>query len=224
MAKKKLKRFRENLSFDHLFQISFDDLRSGFPLKGKWQDDFFRNDHPIILELGCGKGDYAIYLAKKYPEMNYIGLDIKGARLWRGCKTVQEEGLKNVAFIRSKIELIDDLFDANEIDGIWLTFPDPQLRQSRAKKRLTSPHFLKKYTQIMKDGGIIHLKTDNQELYEFTLSLVKSHNYPLISAEDDIYGSQIQGDMTAVQTFYESMFLAKETKIKYLEFSLKHEG
>jgi tRNA (guanine-N7-)-methyltransferase len=223
VPKKKLKRFRENLTFDNLFQLSYTDIIEGFHLKGNWRKEYFGNDGPIVLELGCGKGEYTTYLATKHPEKNFIGLDIKGARLWRGCKTAIEENLRNVAFIRARIELIDRLFAADEIDEIWLTFPDPQLRQSRSKKRLSSPFFLEKYSQVMKDNGLIHLKTDNEELYNYTLDLVKSMDYQMIIAEDDIYGKGLEGDMTAIRTFYEKMFLENNIKIKYLEFKLPHE-
>lgn len=224
MAKKKLIRFAENLTFPHLFQQSYDELMTGFPLKGKWQSDHFRNTNPIILELGCGKGEYTIHLAINHPEKNYIGLDIKGARIWRGAKTVEDKRIRNVAFIRTRIELIGHFFSAGEIDEIWITFPDPQPRLSRRKKRLTSPEFLRRYGEILRPGGIIHLKTDDVPLFDYTLNVINDHGHRILAAESDLYHSSFHGDAVQVQTFYEQKWLGKGALIKYLQFQLSNEG
>ena len=223
MAKKKLIRFDENVTFDHLFQLSYDELMKGFPLTGKWRRDYFKNDHPVILELGCGKGEYTVGLAQRYPEKNFIGIDIKGARLWRGCKTVQEKELKNVAFIRTKIELIEHYFEQDEVDEIWLIFPDPQPKKINAKKRLSSPQFLKRYGKIMKEGGLIHLKTDNSQLFEYTLEIIQEHQLELVCQTQDLYASDHKGPAGDIFTFYEDIFRDKGEKIKYLQFRIKNE-
>ncbi len=221
MAKKKLIRFDENVTFDHLFQLSYDELMKGFPLTGKWRRDYFKNDHPVILELGCGKGEYTVGLAQRYPEKNFIGVDIKGARMWRGCKTVQEKELKNVAFIRTKIDLIEHYFEQDEVNEIWLTFPDPQPKKINAKKRLSSPQFLKHYGKVMKEGGIIHLKTDNSQLFEYTLEIIQEHRLELVCQTHDLYASDHKGPAGDIFTFYEEMFRDKGQKIKYLQFRMK---
>lgn len=223
MSKKKLIRFAENDTFSHLFQFSYEELSKGFPLKGKWNEDFFGNDHPITLELGCGKGEYTVFLSKKYPEKNFIGIDIKGARLWRGCKTVEEEGIKNVAFIRSRVQLLRSFFSNQEISEIWITFPDPQPRRKKEPKRLTSPEFLALYRTILKPESSIHLKTDNEGLYLFTKKVIEKGGHELIYDNPDIYGTGYEGDASAIRTFYEEMFLGEGIPIKYLQFKLSHE-
>jgi tRNA (guanine-N7-)-methyltransferase len=220
VVKNKLKKFAENLTFPNLFQPTVEEVREGFMLKGKWNRNFFNNDHPIVLELGCGKGEYTVALAKKYPEKNFIGIDIKGARLWRGAKTSQLDNLSNVAFIKSYIGFIEDLFAANEVCEIWITFPDPQPRMKQVKKRLTSPRFLNHYRNIMQSGGIIHLKTDNIELFDFTLREIERNNYELLYFTKDLYGTDSDGEVAETQTFYEQMFLKKGMKINYLKFRL----
>lgn len=218
--KNKLQRFAENLTFTNLFQYSFDDLnKNGFPLKGKWKD-FFKNNHPIILELGCGKGEYTIGLAEKYPHKNFIGVDVKGARLWRGLKNAQEKGLNNVAFIRTQIDLISFFFGKNEISEIWITFPDPQIRKKNERKRLTSPKFLNKYSEFLMPKGIIHLKTDALLLYDYTLEVVKDKGYNILFTNEDVYNSDIENEITSIQTFYEKKWLQYNTPIKYLQFEI----
>jgi tRNA (guanine-N7-)-methyltransferase len=221
VGKKKLIRFKENLTFTNLLQPSFQELYEGFHLRGKWRAEYFNNTNPIILELGCGKGEYTISLARMYPYQNFIGIDIKGARLWKGCKIATHEKLKNVAFVRSKIELIELLFDENEIDEIWLTFPDPQIRKSDEKKRLTSQVFLNRYEKITKDGGLIHLKTDNQLLATYTLEILKKTNYELILSSFDIYRSEYEGPAKMFRTFYEYKFLERGIPIKYIQFKIR---
>ncbi|MFO7615105.1 MAG: tRNA (guanosine(46)-N7)-methyltransferase TrmB [Bacteroidales bacterium] len=220
MAKKKLIHFAENLTFPHLFQPTHKDLQAGFPLKGKWQQAYFRNNAPITLELGCGKGEYTVNLALHKPDRNYIGIDIKGARLWRGCKTVEELGLKNVAFIRTRVEYIDQLFAQHEADELWLTFPDPQPKTRRRHKRLTSPEFLSRYARVLKPGSIIHLKTDNLDMFNYTLDTIGEYHHRLLFSAGDIYKTEPLHEATAIQTFYEKMFRQENIPIKYLEFIL----
>lgn len=222
MVKKKLIRFAENFTFTNLFQQSYDELMTGFPLKGHWNENYFRNWNPITVELGCGKGEYTVNLAKTYPGRNFIGIDIKGARMWKGCKTATLAGLGNVAFIRSRIELITHFFDAGEVDEIWITFPDPQPQHSRVRKRLTAPIFLERYRNVLRPGGTIHLKTDNDLLYEYTLGIIAGEKHELKLAVPDLYGSGYAGDAVSVRTFYEEMFLKEGATIKYIQFSLGH--
>lgn len=219
MGKHKLERFAENLTFPNLFQVSYELLTTqGFEWRGRWSE-FFGNDNPIVLELGCGKGDYTIALARLHPECNYIGVDIKGARLWRGAKTSNEDQMKNVAFLRTKIELIDRMFDANEVSEIWVTFPDPQPK--KPNKRLTSQRFLDTYRRILRPGSIIHLKTDSRELHDYTLlEVIPENGHNLLFHTADLYHTPYEGEAKMVQTFYEQMFLAEGKPITYLQFSL----
>lgn len=224
-SKNKLQRFAENETFGNLFQYSYEQLQvEPFPLKGLWKSNFFGNDNPIVLELGCGKGEYTIGLAKHYPEKNFIGMDIKGARLWKGLKNASEEGLKNVAFVRSRIEMINCFFGKEEVSEVWITFPDPQPRKARQHKRLTSPRFLKHYGQLLKPNGLIHLKTDSELLYHYTLRTIDELGHRLLYASDDLYATPDEMDVKLIRTFYEQMWLAQGLTIKYLVFSLSHEG
>jgi tRNA (guanine-N7-)-methyltransferase len=222
-AKNKLKRFAENMTFDNMFQYHFEEVKDGFYLKGKWGKDFFKNDWPIVLELGCGKGEYTVGLARRYPEKNFIGIDIKGARMWRGLKTANEEGLNNVAFIRTRINQIGYYFDMNEVGEIWITFPDPHPREIKTRKRLTSPQFLKEYRKFLKKDGIIHLKTDNIIFFEYTLDVIKEEKLELVFSSYDIYDGSMDNELTQIQTFYEKKWLEHGTKIKYLKFSMNDE-
>ncbi len=222
MAKKKLLHFAENRNFSHLFQQSYAELMAGFALKGKWRKDYFRNDNPLIIELGCGKGEYTVNLSLAYPDRNFIGIDIKGARLWKGCKMVEELNLANAAFIRSRIELIEHFFSGSEIDEIWLTFPDPHENNRRAHKRLTSPQFLERYRKILAPNGIIHLKTDSPGLFLSTIQVINEFKHELIFLSEDIYRSSLTTEATAIQTFYEEKFRQEGIPIKYLEFRLNH--
>lgn len=217
-------RFAENTTFDNLFQLNYEELIGGFKLQGRWQTDFFRNSHDIILELGCGKGEYTTGLAERHPHQNYIGTDIKGARLWRGLKTAQQKNLGNVAFIRTRINLIPYVFGADEISELWITFPDPQPRAINAKKRLTSPEFLARYRQFLKADGRIHLKTDNIIFFEYTLDVIKEEGHELLYSNYDVYGSDLDNEVVHIQTFYEKIWLENGTKIKYLIFKLKPIG
>jgi len=221
LAKNKIRHFKETKTFPNFIELSYPELMQGFLYKGKWAKAFFKNDNPTVLELACGKGEYTITLAGKYPDINFIGLDIKGARMWRGAKTSNEEGIKNVAFIRTHIELIEHYFAAGEVSEIWIVFPDPHHRSPEIKKRLTSPEFLSKYKNILKPGGIIHLKTDNKELYDYTLERIKEHNHNLVYKTDDLYNSGLDDDVLLVQTFYEKIWLEKGKRITYLKFNLK---
>lgn len=223
-SKNKLKRFAENETFDNLFQLSYEQLyQEDFHLKGKWSKEFFKNDNPIILELGCGKGEYTIGLARQKPDCNFIGVDIKGARLWRGLKTAHEQNMKNVAFLRTRIELINNYFSENEVSEIWITFPDPQPRNSREKKRLTSPRFLERYRHFLKKDGVIHLKTDSDLLYQYTMDSLEAHSNPIEYHTEDLYAVAEEMEVKHIRTFYEQIWLGQGLKIKYIRFGLKNE-
>ena len=216
-------KFEQNASFENMVQSPRTALlENGLPLKGKWHKEFFKNNRPIVLELGCGKGEYTIGLAEKFPDKNFIGVDIKGARMWSGAKQAIEEDLKNVAFLRTRIDLICKCFEKNEVDEIWITFPDPQIKRKRARKRLTHPKFLRKYNDILKPQAKIHLKTDSQFLYGFTLGVIAAENHLLEDATNDLYNSLVKRNNLEIKTFYEKMFLAKGLPITYLRFTLNY--
>jgi tRNA (guanine-N7-)-methyltransferase len=221
VAKKKRIRFSENDTFPNLFQPSYRQvMKEGFPLKGKWNADFFRNNAPIVVELGCGKGEYTVGLAEQMPEKNYIGIDIKGARMWKGLKTAHEAGFRHVAFIRSHIEQIEHFFGPGEIDEIWITFPDPQPKASKARKRLTSPLFLQRYRTVLKDEHLIHLKTDDTGLFEYTLEVIATENHQLLYHTRDLYGAGLKEAAAEIQTYYEKIWLEQGKSICYLRFKL----
>ncbi|MFI3277274.1 MAG: tRNA (guanosine(46)-N7)-methyltransferase TrmB [Rikenellaceae bacterium] len=221
MGKDKLRRFAENLTFECFVQPEFEDIfHKHHPLRGVWREKFFRNNNPIVLELGCGKGEYTVALAQADPSRNYIGVDIKGARMWRGAKDATEMGMTNVGFLRTRIEFINSFFAEGEVDEIWITFPDPQLKSRRAKKRLTAPPFLESYSRFLKADGVINLKTDSQHLYNYTAEVVRRFELPLIQSNSDIYGSGFADATLSIKTAYESDFLSRGLPITYTQFSL----
>lgn len=223
MGKNKLKRFAEMREFECALQYPREVLLAeGFPYRGCWNSDFFHRESPIVMELGCGKGEYTVQLAKNDPERNYIGVDIKGARMWRGAKTVEEEGIKNAAFLRTEIENIDHFFTPGEVEELWITFPDPQMKKSR--KRLTSTRFLELYRKLLKADGIINLKTDSPFLYEYTRRLVNLNNFEVLLDTDDLYGSGLADPVSSIKTFYEQQWLSRGKKIKRLSFRLPASG
>jgi tRNA (guanine-N7-)-methyltransferase len=212
MGQKKLIRFEEIKHFPNVLEYPEN-------IKGKWKD-FFRNDHSIVLELACGKGEYAVGLGTLYPEKNFIGVDIKGNRLWRGAKTALENKLENVAFLRAEIDKITNYFDQNEVSEIWITFPDPQLRTSKAKKRLTHPKFLRLYQQVLKPGGPVNLKTDSPALYQFTKTVIELYGLELIREMDDVYATIDRPGELEIKTHYEKLDIAGSNKVHYLRFGL----
>lgn len=218
MGKNKLAKFANMEEYPHVFQYPFAVLQEkGFPMKGKWNEMFFRNDNPIVLELGCGKGEYTVGLAKLFPEKNFIGIDIKGARMWTGAKQSLDEGLQNVAFLRTHIELVNHFFGKDEVSEIWITFPDPQMK--KATKRMTSTRFMQLYRQLLKPEGIIHLKTDSNFMYTYTREMVKTNDLPVVFETDDLYNSGWADDILKIQTFYEQQWLARGLNIKYIQFN-----
>ncbi len=215
-----MKRFRENETFGNVIQPSRDEIQNGYPLKGDWKSHF-GNDNPIVLELGCGKGEYTVGLAQRNKDKNFIGIDIKGARLWRGAKTALEENLSNVAFLRTQIELIDDLFAANEISEIWITFPDPQIKYKRTKHRMTNRFFLEKYKQVLNPNGVVHLKTDSEFMHGYTLGLLQGLGLEVIYANHDVYKNEGSPEaVLGIQTFYEGQYLEKGKPITYIQFRI----
>lgn len=217
MAKNKLAKFADMATYENVFQVAFDTLKQeGFPLKGKW-NTYFHNNNPIVLELGCGKGEYTVGLARKFPEKNFIGIDIKGARMWRGATQALEEKLDNVAFIRTNIDFIRYFFAENEVSEIWITFPDPQMK--KVNKRLTGTHFMEKYSKIIRDEGIIHLKTDSNFLFTYTRAMIVENKLDVLFETDDLYHSDLQDDILEIQTFYEQQWLKRGLSIKFIKFT-----
>jgi len=246
MGKNKLARWQELETFTNVIQHETVAVAvKDHPIKGNWQSEIFKNNNPVILELGCGKGEYTIGLAEMFPENNFIGVDIKGARMWRGAKTSNERKLANVAFLRTRIEFIDLFFSKNEVDEIWITFPDPHPGMRNSNKRLTSPWYLNKYVKFLKNNGIVHLKTDNTELFQYTRSVIKANNLKELFSSDNLYSEEINlnniitgvsdslnlpneqqlffYNILSIKTFYEKQFLAKGMKITYLAFKLNKE-
>lgn len=222
---KKIGRWNEMDTFPHVFQPEFSEVfRTDFIHKGKWNEEVLNNDLPIVLELGCGRGEYSVGLGTHFPKKNFIGVDIKGARIWKGAKQALERGLKNVYFIRTRIDFIDSFFAENEVDEIWITFPDPQPQESRERKRLTAPMFMERYKKFLKPGGIIHLKTDNEGFFRYTLDEIKRNDYKLIEHTFDLYAERIDEldektrEILSIKTYYENLFSAQGHKIHYLKF------
>ena len=216
MGKDKLKRFAEIDTFGNVVQLD-----AGKPFKGKWAADFFKNDQPVVLELACGKGEYTVNLARMFPQKNFIGIDYKGNRIWRGAKTALEDGVSNVGFLRIQIETLLDYFADGEIDEIWITFPDPQPQLSREKKRLTSPRFLEKYRQVLKPCGFVNLKTDNDGLYAYTAEKIAERDLNLHIKTEDLYHSEYADEVLSIKTYYEKKYLQVNKNINYLKFSFK---
>lgn len=221
MGKNKLARWNELGTFSNVFQPEIGAVAGkDHPVKGTWHNEVFRNQNPVILELGCGKGEYTVGLATRFPSNNYTGIDIKGARMWRGAKTASEQNLRNVAFLRTRIEFINSFFTEDEVDEIWITFPDPHPGRRNSNKRLTSPWFLNRYRHFLKDKGLIRLKTDNTELYDYSRRIAIHNNLELVDDTNDLYSSDISDDILSIRTHYEKIFLKSGLKICYLSFRL----
>ena len=214
MGKDKLRKFAEIETFANVYELD-----AGKSFKGKWSKMHFKNDAPLVLELACGKGEYTVNLAQLFPEKNFIGIDYKGNRIWRGAKTAIEEGIENVAFLRIQIEQILDYFDADEVSEIWITFPDPQPQISREKKRLTAPRFLEKYKVILQESSPINLKTDNDDFYAFTLETIEQLGLKLHVRTEDLYRSDLVNEVLSIKTYYEKKYLAHDKNINYVRFS-----
>ncbi|HEY5510610.1 MAG TPA: tRNA (guanosine(46)-N7)-methyltransferase TrmB [Prolixibacteraceae bacterium] len=217
MSKNKLAKFAEIRALPNVVEVSYDELQKGpHHLRGKWKSQFFGNDHPIVLELGCGKGEYTVGLAENYPEKNFIGVDIKGARIWTGAVAAHEKSLRNTAFLRTYVELLPSFFDAGEVSEIWITFPDPQMKKPR--KRLTSTKLLSHYCKFLKPGGVVHLKTDSNFLFTYTSALVQLNHFSIDVETTDLYASEYADDILGIKTYYEEQWLCRGIKIKYLKF------
>lgn len=226
--KNKLAKWTDNLTFGNVYQPKTSEvLNTNYHLKGKWNTAVFKNNHPIVLELGCGKGEYSVGLAKEFPEKNFIGLDIKGNRIWKGAKEAFESSMKNVVFVRTRIDFITSIFEENEVDEIWITFPDPQPKDRQERKRLTSPLFTERYKKILKPNGIIHLKTDHEGFFKYTLQEIKDNNYHLLEHTFNLYAEKIADldektqRILSIKTFYENLFSQKGHHIHYLKFQFK---
>lgn len=222
---KKIERWNEMETFPNVIQPKFKEVfEREHQYKGKWQSEVFKNNHPIVLELGCGRGEYSVGLSKHFPEKNFIGLDIKGARIWKGAKQALDQKLNNIFFIRTHIDLINSFFAKNEVDEIWITFPDPQPQKSRARKRLTAPMFIERYKKLLKPNGIIHLKTDNEGFFRYTLEEIEQNNFELIEHTFNLYNENLENldtktqEILSIKTYYENLFSAKGHKIHYLRF------
>lgn len=227
MSKGKLAKFADMAKYENVFQYPYSVVENvPFEMRGHWNEEYFHNDNPIVLELGCGKGEYTVGLAKLFPNVNFIGVDIKGARMWTGATQAINEGLKNVAFLRTNIEIIERFFTDDEVQEIWLTFSDPQMKNPR--KRLTSTYFMNRYRKFLKDGGLVHLKTDSNFLFTYTTYMVERNKLPLLVRTEDLYHTDGFDEQTNtilnIQTYYESMWIERGLNIKYMKFELPREG
>ena len=227
MSKGKLAKFADMAKYENVFQYPYSVVENvPFEMRGHWNEEYFHNDNPIVLELGCGKGEYTVGLAKLFPNVNFIGVDIKGARMWTGATQAINEGLKNVAFLRTNIEIIERFFTEDEVQEIWLTFSDPQMKNPR--KRLTSTYFMNRYRKFLKDGGVVHLKTDSNFLFTYTTYMVERNKLPLLVRTEDLYHTDGFDEQTNtilnIQTYYESMWIERGLNIKYMKFELPREG
>ena len=227
MGKNKLARFEENLRLPNVIQPTRAEALDNFHMKGKWRSEIFKNENPIVVELGCGKGEYSVGLARAFPEKNFIGIDIKGARFWFGAKEAMESNMNNVAFLRTQIELLDCFFEENEVDEIWITFPDPQIKYRRTKHRMTHPDFLERYRKVLKPEGIVHLKTDSEFLHGYTLGILQGSGHEILTAHHDIYGAPEYEPNTEhlreIKTYYEELFSSKGKTITYIKFRFRQE-
>ncbi|MGN0068048.1 MAG: tRNA (guanosine(46)-N7)-methyltransferase TrmB [Bacteroides sp.] len=222
MSKGKLAKFADMAAFPHVFEYPFSVVDEvPFEMRGAWNERFFKNDHPIVLELGCGRGEYTVGLGRLFPEKNFIGVDIKGARMWSGAKESAETGMTNVAFLRTNIEIIDRFFAPGEVSEIWLTFSDPQMK--KATKRLTSTYFMERYRRFLVDNGLIHLKTDSNFMFTYTRYMVEHNHLPVEVLTDDLYHSGLADEILSIRTYYEQQWLDRGLNIKYLRFRLPHE-
>jgi tRNA (guanine-N7-)-methyltransferase len=222
LAKNKLKKFSYMEKLPHVIQPETYEMKEDIPLKGKWIGGFFKNDNPIVLELGCGKGEYSVELAERYPNKNYIGVDIKGNRMWVGAQDSFEKKLNNIAFLRIRIENIIKCFAENEVSEIWITFPDPQIKRKRQSKRLTHPDFLKRYRTFLSEDTVINLKTDSQFLYGYTLGIIEGEGHELLDCTNDLYNVNQTRENLEIKTHYEKIYLEKGTQITYIKFRLKY--
>ncbi len=230
MSKGKLAKFADMETYENVFQYPYSVVEHvPFEMQGHWHEAYFHNDNPIVLELGCGKGEYTVGLAKLYPHINFIGVDIKGARMWTGATQAIKEGLRNVAFLRTNIEIIDRFFAPDEVTEIWLTFSDPQMKNPR--KRLTSTYFMNRYRRFLIDGGLIHLKTDSNFLFTYTTYMVEKNRLPLVLRTNDLYSENSEfseysefSEAASIQTYYEQMWIDRGLNIKYMKFHLPHDG
>ena len=223
MGKGKFAKFADMADYPHVFEYPYSVVDNvPFEMKGNWNRDFFKNDNPIVLELGCGRGEYTVGLGRMYPDKNFIGVDIKGARMWTGATDALKEGMKNVAFLRTNIEIIDRFFAPGEVSEIWLTFSDPQMK--KATKRLTSTYFMNRYRKFLTPEGLIHLKTDSNFMFTYTKFMVEENKFPVEFCTDDLYHSGLVDDILGIRTYYEQQWLDRGLNIKYMKFRLPQAG